>query len=154
MLTIATAFKNEYVPPLEQEISEFLKKARETLRMGYSKYDAWTIDRERDMVLFYKGGGHDIDSAHLGLWSFIDRAGYYAFSTEEALKSVASPEEIAITYVLGPFRDGAPYATPTTETIACIKDALRERGKWHIFNPEAYKRCQLILIDGVTGKEI
>ena len=51
------AFKNEYVPPLEQETSEFLKKARETLRTGYSKYDAWTVDRERDMVLFRRGGG-------------------------------------------------------------------------------------------------
>jgi hypothetical protein len=39
------AFKNEYVPPLEQESSGFLKKARETLRTGYSKYDAWTVDR-------------------------------------------------------------------------------------------------------------
>lgn len=50
------AFKNEYVPPLEQETSEFLKKARETLRTGYSKYDTWTVDRERDMVLFRRGG--------------------------------------------------------------------------------------------------
>ena len=51
------AFKNEYVPPLEQETSEFLKKARETLRTGYSKYDAWTVDREKDMVLLFVGGG-------------------------------------------------------------------------------------------------
>ena len=51
------AFKNEYIPPLEQETSEFLKRARETLRTGYSKYDAWTVDREHDMVLQYVGGG-------------------------------------------------------------------------------------------------
>jgi len=29
------AFKNEYVPPLEQETSEFLKRAREILRTGH-----------------------------------------------------------------------------------------------------------------------
>lgn len=48
------AFKNEYVLPLDQEeASEFWNKARITLRKGYSKYDMWTVDRERDMVLVY-----------------------------------------------------------------------------------------------------
>ena len=60
-------FKNEYVPPLEQETSEFLKNAREMLRTGYSKYDAWTVDREKDMVLLYVGGGRDLESANLGI---------------------------------------------------------------------------------------
>lgn len=50
-------FNNEYVLPPEQETSGFLKKAREILRTGYSKYDAWTVDREREMVLLHRGGG-------------------------------------------------------------------------------------------------
>lgn len=49
-------FNNEYVLPPEQETSGFLKKAREILRTGYSKYDAWTVDREREMVLLHRGG--------------------------------------------------------------------------------------------------
>ena len=35
------ALKNEYVSPLEQETSEFLKKAREALRMEFSKSGKW-----------------------------------------------------------------------------------------------------------------
>lgn len=50
-------FKNEFVPPLEQETSEFFKKAREILRTGHTNYDQWTVDREREMVLFRRGGG-------------------------------------------------------------------------------------------------
>ncbi len=34
-------FKNEYVLPLEQETSEFLKKALEALRMEFSKIGKW-----------------------------------------------------------------------------------------------------------------
>lgn len=56
-------FKNEFVPPLEQETSEFLKKAREILRTGHTNYDQWTVDREREMVLFRRGGG-DIARRH------------------------------------------------------------------------------------------
>lgn len=52
------AFKNEYVPPQEQETSEFLKQAQKTLKHASAELrSTWTVDRERDMVLFRRGGG-------------------------------------------------------------------------------------------------
>lgn len=142
------AFKNEYIPPLEQETSEFLKKARETLRTGYSKYDAWTVDRERDMVLFRRGGGHDLDSANEDYWSFIDRKVSYSFTTWRLSESESSSEEMSITRQIG-----LGSSQPDTETIACIKEALREHSRSLLFNLEHYKRVQLTLIDS-NGKEI
>jgi len=143
------AFKNEYVPPLEQETSEFLKKAREILRMGFSKYDAWTVDRERDMVLVHLGFSRDYDGREN--WSFLDRKGKYFLGTSLLAKSEISPEDIAITrtfhYVIG----GGDIA-PDAETIACIKEALREYKDWGVISD--YKRCQLTLIDSRNGKEI
>lgn len=149
------AFKNEYVPPLEQENSEFLKKARETLRTGYSKYDAWTVDREHDMVLQYVGGGREMESANLGIWEFIDRKGYYSFTTEQLEKHEPSPNEIAITYKFGrPFTGTPPYALPDAETLRHIKEALQEYARRHLFNLEHYRQCQLTWVDAETGKGI
>lgn len=85
------AFKNEYIPQLEQETSTFLKMAREILHTGYSTYDAWTVDRERDMVLQYVGGGRELESANLGMWKFIDSNGYYSFTTEQLERHELSP---------------------------------------------------------------
>lgn len=91
-------FKNEYVPPLEQETSEFFKKARETLRTGHSKYDSWTIDRERDMVLFRRGGGNSMESKDEAYWSFIVADREHDVDTNRLEKSEVAPKEIAITY--------------------------------------------------------
>lgn len=146
------AFKNEYIPPLEQETSEFLKNARETMRAGYYERDKWTVDREREMVLKFVSSGHEMESAHQGIWRFMDRKGYYAFTTEELKKQEISPDEIAITYELGLFTGSSPYVLPDAETIACIKEALSEYKDWGVISD--YKRCQLTLIDARTGKEI
>lgn len=140
------AFKNEYVPPLEQETSEFLKKARETLRTGYSKYDAWTVDRERDMALVRQGGGHSLDSATEDYWGFIDRKGKHSFTTWLLSKSEISSEEIAITRQIG-----LESSEPDTGTIACIKEALRAYKDWGVSSN--YKRARLTLLDS-NGKEI
>lgn len=40
------------------------------------------------------------------------------------------------------------------ETLAHIKEALREHSKWQLFNPEAFKSSEINLIDGRTGKEV
>ncbi|MFZ5557166.1 MAG: hypothetical protein ACOZDY_10675 [Pseudomonadota bacterium] len=146
------AFKNEYVPPLEQEASEFFRKARETLRTGHSKHDKWTVDRERDMVLFYKGGGREIEEANHSLWAFVDRKGYYVFGTNRLSQTEISPEEIAIAYEMRGFWKGDRYSSPDNATIANIKEALREYKDWGVVSD--YKRCQLTLIDARTGKEI
>lgn len=148
------AFKNEYVPPLEQETSEFLKKAREILHTGYSKYDAWTVDRERDMVLFHQGSGRELESANEDFWLFIDHQGVCEFDTKRLLKNEISPEEIATTYELKRYWGGEGRLIPDAATLANIKEALREHGKWHLFNPEAYMHYQLTLTDATTGKEI
>jgi hypothetical protein len=152
--SIAMAFKNEYVPPLEQETSEFFKKARETLRTGYTNYDRWTVDREREMVLIHEGSGREIESANHDLWAYVDHKGHYVFSTERLSQARVSPEEVAITYRLNGFWGGERYSTPDPASLAWIKEAMREYGRWHLFDPEAFKRSQLALIDGRTGKEI
>ena len=48
-------FKNEYVPPLEQETSEFFSRAQKILSVMAEKRSKWTLDREREMVLVLKG---------------------------------------------------------------------------------------------------
>ena len=144
------AFVNEYIPPIEQETSEFLKKARETLRTGASKFDRWTVDRDSDRVLFRRGGGHDIDSCNEDYWSFLDGDSEYSVDTELLSSTEISPGTIAITRSIG-FR-GEAIASPDAECIARIKDALREYKDWGVISD--YQHCQLTLIDARTGKEI
>lgn len=148
------AFKNEFVPPLEQETSEFLKKAREILRTGHTNYDRWAVDREREMALKHEGTGRDVETAGHDVWAYLDRQGHYVFSTEKLAKVEISPEEVSITYRLNDFWTGDKYSTPNTSSLECIKEALREYGRWHLFNPEAFKHCHIKLVNGKTGKEI
>ncbi|MDP2962142.1 MAG: hypothetical protein Q8N54_05230 [Sulfurimicrobium sp.] len=93
-----------------------------------------------------------MESAGEDYWDFLDHKGKYSINTELLSKSEISPEEIAITrsfsYVIGPGR-----IAPDTETIACIKEALKEYSRSYLFNLEHYKRAQLTLIDS-NGKEI
>ena len=145
------AFKNEYVPPLEQEISSFFSRAQKILNVMAEKRSKWTVDREREMLLVLKGSGREIEDANHDLWGFIDRKGYYVFSTDRLSKTEVSLEEIAITYKIRGFWQGAQYSSPDTKTIACIKEALRERKDWGLLSD--YKTCQLTLIDS-NGKEI
>ncbi len=140
------AFKNEYVPPLEQETSEFFRQAQKTLNAMAERRSKWTLDHERDMVLFRSGGGHSMESAGEDYWGFIDRKGKYSFTTWILLESEISSEENAITRQIG-----LESSQPDTETIACIKEALREYKDWGVSSN--YKRAQLTLLDS-NGKEI
>jgi hypothetical protein len=146
------AFKNEYIPPLEQETSAFLKKARETLRTGYSKYDMWKVDRERDMVLFRRGGGHSMEAKDEEYFSFIAVHGEYCCDTDRLAQSKVRPGIVAVTRRIR-FR-GDPSNAPDAATLMCIKDALQENSRRYLFKLEHYQRCQLTLIDVRTGEEI
>lgn len=140
------AFKSEYVPPLEQETSEFFRRAQKTLNVMSERRSKWTVDRERDMALVRQGGGHSLDSANEDYWGFIDCKGVYSFTTWLLSESAISSEEIAVTRQIG-----LESSQPDTETIACIKEALREHKDYGVISD--YKRCQLTLIDS-NGKEI
>jgi hypothetical protein len=102
------------------------------------------------MALARSGGGHSLDSANEDYWSFIDRKGRYSFTTYLRSKSEISSEEIAITRQIG-FRMWEGLSKPDIETIACIKEALREHKDYGVISD--YKGCQLTLIDS-NGKEI
>jgi hypothetical protein len=143
-------FKNEYVPPLDQETSEFFRNARETLRTGFSKFDKWTVDRGRDMVLYRRAGGGP-EHPKADYWSFINAEGEHQFQTDQLEKSSVSPDEIAITLSLARHGDGARF---TDELLFSIKEALSENKRWHLFDPEAFKQCRLKLILRSTGQEI
>jgi hypothetical protein len=106
----------------------------------------WTVDRERDMVLFRSGGGHSLESAGEDYWGFLDRNRKYSFTTWLLSKSEISSEEIAITRQIG-FESSQPDA----ETISCIREALLEHKDWGVISD--YEHAQLTLID-CDGKEI
>ena len=144
------AFKNEYVPPLEQETSEFFSRAQKILNVMAERRSKWTVDRERDMALVRQGKGHSLDSANEDYWGFIDRKGVYSFTTWILSQSEISSEEIAITRQIG-FKSGEGLSKPDTETITYIKEALREHKDYGVISD--YLRCQLTLIDG-NGQEI
>ena len=144
------AFKNEYVPPLEQETSEFFRRAQKTLNVTSERRSKWTADRERDMALVREGRGHSLDSANENYWGFIDCKGTYSFTTWLLSESEISSEEISITRQIG-FKAWEGVSDPDVETIAFIKEALREHKDYGVISD--YKRCQLTLIDS-NGKEI
>ena len=126
------AFKNEYVPPLEQETSDFFRKARETLRTGHYKTDDWTVDRENNRVLFYSGCGHEIDDRDEQYWDYLDGDDHYAFTTKKlnySLVSEGPPKKIAVTRDILYFKGGEPYkGYPTNLIIQRIKEAFQVTG--------------------------
>lgn len=146
------AFKNEYVPPLDQEDSNFFRQAQKSLNVMAEKRSKWTVDREREMVLLRRQIRREIESAEVDKWAFIDHRGTYEFSTKRLREAKISSEEVAISYELLRFWGGGGRIVPSKESLACIKDALREYKDWGVISD--YKRCQLTLIDGVTGKEL
>jgi hypothetical protein len=128
------AFKNEYVPPLEQETSEFLKKAREILRTGHKKNDAWTVDRESDRVLFYSGCGHEIDDHDEEYWQYLDADDRYSFTTKRIDRKVIAagpPKKIALIRDILSFRGGDLYkGLPDAKTLKRIKEAFDVHGAY------------------------
>jgi hypothetical protein len=144
------AFNNEYIPPIEQETSEFAMQARKTLNTGHSQLDRWTIDRELEMVLFKYGSGHSLDSHTEDYWSFINSTDQHSCDTNLISKVEVSSEEIAITRNIS-FR-GDPANYPDANTLNCIKAALCEYKDWGI--KSEYKNCKLTLLSAATGREI
>ena len=126
------AFKNEYVPPLEQETSEFFRKAREVLRTGHYKTDAWTVDRENDRVLKRTGKGHEIDDHDQEYWRFLDGDDRYSFTTRQlscTLLSEGSHEHWEMTRDIEKFSGGGSYkGLPDANTLKCIKEAFDAHG--------------------------
>jgi hypothetical protein len=102
-------FKNEYIPPLEQETSAYFKEMRKTLRTGNHKNDAWTVDREHNRVLARVGVGHDIDSCDEEYWVYFDGTDCYGFTTKQlnySLISEGPPIKIAVTRDIMYFKGG------------------------------------------------
>ncbi len=144
-------FANEHIPPLEEETSEFLREARGRLRTGYTPFDRWTVDRQNDMVLFKRGSGRFIESKDVEFWTFIDRKGQYDFETIKRAETEISKEEIALTRLIG-FQIGKGITEPDVESLAQVKDALREYKDYGYLSD--YLRCRLTLVSAATGKEI
>ncbi len=117
------SFKNEYIPPLEQETSEFLRKARIALNVGFSVHEMWTVDRSNDMVLVRTGAGSQRESANHEYWRFIDSRGTYAFTTGLVSKQAAG-KTVLIERTIGFSQLAGLDDTPDGTTIERIKAAL------------------------------
>ncbi|MEW5756027.1 MAG: hypothetical protein AB1810_06955 [Pseudomonadota bacterium] len=131
--SIAMTFKNEYIPPLEQETSEFLKNARQILRTGHKKDDAWTVDRENNRVLICSGRGRE-ESYDEEYWQYLDESGRYSFTTEKVHRSLVSegpPKTVAVTRDILHFRGGEAFkGLPDAETMQHIKEAFHVYGAY------------------------
>lgn len=122
------------------------------MRTGYRKYDMWTVDRERDMVLFRRGGGHSMEAKDEDDCSFITVHGQYCCYTDRLAQSEARPEIAAVTRRIS-FR-GDPGNAPDAATLIYIKNALQGNSRRYLFNLKHYQRCQLTLIDVRTSEAI
>lgn len=142
------AFKNEYIPPVQQETSEFLKKARETLRTGHKKNDAWTVDRENDRVLFYSGCGHEIDDHDEEYWQYLDANDRYSFTTKRVERKVIAagpPKIIALTRDILHFWGGELYSgLPGEQTLQHIREAFQVYGAYCMSSMD--EECQHTLL--------
>lgn len=141
------AFKNEYIP-LEQETSEFFKKARETLRTGHKKNDAWTVDRESDRVLFFSGCGHEIDDHDEEYWQYLDANDRYSFTTKKSNRKVIAagpPKKIALTRDILYFWSGELYSgLPDEQALQRIKEAFQAYGAYCMSSKD--EECQHTLL--------
>jgi hypothetical protein len=147
------AFKNEYIPPIEQETSEFAKQARKTFNKGHSKFDRWTIDRERQIALIHIGSGRkDPGDSNAELWELVDEDGYFVFSMDRIAYVKMNSDHVSITYKLLGFWAGERYSKPSEKTFHRIKEALVEHGKSYMFEMYAYKSCDLKFINSMKGE--
>ena len=122
-----------------------------------------------------------MESANETYWGFMDRKGHYDFTTDEVSRFALLPGEaghemkrtrqdfwdfvrghpqdlnqvhVSITYKLLHFLVGNGRSVPDAESLSCIKEAIGERGRWLLFDLEAFGGCQLTLLDGRTGNEL
>lgn len=142
------SFKNEYVPPLEQETSEFFRKARELLRTGHYKNDAWTVDRANNRVLKRTGRGHEIDDRDQEYWEYLEGDSRYAFTTKEVVYRLVSdgpPKKIAVTRDILYFMGGKlSEGTPDQQVIKRIEEAFQVHGGHCMASQE--EECQHTLL--------
>ncbi|OYY73784.1 MAG: hypothetical protein B7Y40_07990 [Gammaproteobacteria bacterium 28-57-27] len=151
------AFHNEKIDPQAKDTSQFLRNARETLRLNEpSVYRFWSVDRERDLALLRSGGGGpDIDDANFESWNFLDRKEQYRIHTRELSDNAYSKDEgrfkkRLLSYTFRVW--GEPY--PDAESLVHFKEALQEYRRSYLLSLHAFETCQVTLIDEVTGKEI
>ena len=141
------AFTNEYVPKIENEESEFFRKARTMLRLGFSSYDMWTVDRENESVLVQTGSGHQVESANQEYWQFIDLHGIYGFTTRTLERRVFG-STIFLKRDIS-FREAGPSQTmPSESTIASIKAALQTYKDYGVISKFSNCELELVSVDG------
>jgi hypothetical protein len=104
------------------------------------------------MVLFHRGGGHSTEAAQEDYWTFVT-AGEVIFADIDLLISRTTVDR-AINMTRSISFQGDPQSAPSAETVACIKEALCERGRRHMFDLEAYARCDFKPIDARTHQEL
>jgi hypothetical protein len=137
-------FKNEYIPKLEDEASEFLRNARKKLNVGQSAYDKWTVDRTSNAVLVRVGAGRD-EAATDDYWRFLNQKDAYAFTTTLLESEEVSASCIYIKRSIG-FREISGLDDiPDAATSASIKDALAEYKDLSAVSK--YESCDLVLVD-------
>ena len=131
--------------------------ARVKLHLGYSVWDMWTIDHEREMVLVHLGWPRrDVGDPNHCNWEFIDRKGRYGLNTTELFNEVISPGELAATYRLNYFWSsslGHGHSTPDKESLACIKEAIVEYHKYRLFDFDACPKRHIKIINGRDSAE-
>jgi hypothetical protein len=144
---------------LAGSITEFVIDAREKLHLGYSVWDKWTIDHEREMVLVHLGWPRrdPEDDPNECSWEFIDKKGRYRLNATVLLDKEISPGELVATYRINYFsssRLGYGHSTPDDESLAHIKEAIYEYHRYRLFNFNAYPKRHITLIDGRDNTEI
>ncbi len=130
-------------------LNEFVLDAREKLRTGYSIWDLWTIDHEREMVLVHLGWPRrdPEDEPNACSWNFIDRTGHYRLSTTQASYSEISPGELSVTYWIHSFCRENERSIEEHTSLDCAKEAIDEYHRYSLFNFDAYPKRQITFID-------
>ncbi len=135
--------RNEFVPTLEEERSEFFRIARAKFCLGFVPSDKWTVDRSKDRVLLLAGRGHDIDSKDEEYWRYLDETGEYRFMTKLLESWEISKTRVHLKRSIR-FNGGFELADPTDIIIQRIQDALTVCKDYGVIS--RYESCDLELI--------
>lgn len=138
---------------LNYRVTPFVKSVRDLLGKGYSVWDRWTIDHEREAVLVYVYEADPETPNDIG-WEFIDAKGRYRISTTELSRVELAPQELAATFRINHCRAGHGRSAPDRESLVLFKEALDEYHRYSLFNFDAYPRRQIKLLDSGNGAEI
>ena len=149
----------EHYSAHEHCLTEFVIDAREKFHVGFSVWDMWTIDHEREMVLVHRGWSRReaADEPENCIWEFVDSKGLYGLSTTSLLNKEISPGELAATYLINYFLSsshGRGHSTPDNVSLGHIKEAMDESHRYGLFNFNAYPKRHITLIDGRDDTKI